>query len=131
MKYYLNTYSTTDTPPYISLHDNTGEVIRVLEDNADLSNKMEEFDLTKKEFFSFTTSEGVNLNGWMIKPPNFDPNKRYPVFMFLYGGPGSQQVVNSWGWFNCFWHQHLAPKGYIVACVDNRGTGEEVLNSKR
>ena len=123
MKYYLNTYSTADTPPYISLHDNTGEVIRVLEDNADLSNKMEEFDLTKKEFFSFTTSEGVNLNGWMIKPPNFDPNKRYPVFMFLYGGPGSQQVVNSWGWFNYFWHQHLAQKGYIVACVDNRGTG--------
>ena len=59
----------------------------------------------------------------MIKPSDFDPNKRYPVFMFLYGGPGSQQVVNSWGWFNYFWHQHLAQKGYIVACVDNRGTG--------
>ena len=73
MKYYLSTYSTADTPPYISLHDNTGEVIRVLEDNADLSNKMEEFDLTK-EFFSFTTSEGVNLNGWMIKPQTFPIN---------------------------------------------------------
>ena len=123
MKYYSNTYSTADTPPYISLHNHTGKEIRVLEDNADLSTKMEEFDLTKKEFFSFTTSEDVNLNGWMIKPSDFDPNKRYPVFMFLYGGPGSQQVVNSWGWFNYFWHQHLAQKGYIVVCVDNRGTG--------
>ena len=123
MKYYSNTYSTADTPPYISLHNHTGKEIRVLEDNADLSTKMEEFDLTKKEFFSFTTSEDINLNGWMIKPSDFDPNKRYPVFMFLYGGPGSQQVVNSWGWFNYFWYQHLAQKGYIVACVDNRGTG--------
>ncbi|MBL6662754.1 MAG: S9 family peptidase [Flavobacteriales bacterium] len=123
MKYYSNTYSTADTPPYISLHNHTGKEIRVLEDNADLSNKMEEFDLTKKEFFSFTTSEDIELNGWMIKPSDFDPNKQYPVFMFLYGGPGSQQVVNSWGWFNYFWYQHLAQKGYIVACVDNRGTG--------
>jgi dipeptidyl-peptidase-4 len=123
MKYYSNTYSTADTPPYISLHNHTGKKIRVLEDNADLSTKMEEFDLTKKDFFSFTTSEDIELNGWMIKPSDFDPNKRYPVFMFLYGGPGSQQVVNSWGWFNYFWYQHLAQKGYIVACVDNRGTG--------
>jgi len=123
MKYYSNTYSTANTPPYISLHNHTGKEIRVLEDNADLSTKMEEFDLTKKEFFSFTTSEDIQLNGWMIKPSDFDPNKRYPVFMFLYGGPGSQQVVNSWGWFNYFWYQHLAQKGYIVACVDNRGTG--------
>ena len=61
--------------------------------------------------------------GWMIKPSDFDPNKQYPVLMFVYGGPGSQQVVNSWGWFNYFWHQHLAQKGYIVVCVDNRGTG--------
>ena len=123
MKYYSNTYSTADTPPYISLHNNTGKKIRVLEDNTDLSTKMEEFDLTKKEFFSFITSENVELNGWMIKPPDFNPNKQYPVLMFVYGGPGSQQVVNSWGWFNYFWHQHIAQKGYIVACVDNRGTG--------
>ena len=123
MKYYSNTYSTANAPPYISLHNHTGKEIRVLEDNADLSTKMEEFDLTKKEFFSFTTSEDIELNGWMIKPSDFDPNKQYPVFMVLYGGPGSQQVVNSWGWFNYFWYQHLAQKGYIVACVDNRGTG--------
>lgn len=123
MKYYSNTYSTADTPPYISLHNYTGEEIRVLENNSQLTNKMKEFDLTNKEFFSFTTSEDVSLNGWIIKPSDFDENKEYPVFMFLYGGPGSQQVLNSWGWFNYFWYQHLAQKGYIVACVDNRGTG--------
>ena len=123
MKYYSNTYSTADTPPYISLHNNTGKKIRVLEDNTDLSTKMEEYDLSKKEFFSFITSENIELNGWMIKPPDFNPNKQYPVLMFVYGGPGSQQVLNSWGGFNYFWHQHIAQKGYIVACIDNRGTG--------
>ena len=81
MKYYSNTYSNADTPPYI-IHDHTGKEIRVLENNSDLSKKMEKFDLTKKEFFSFTTSEDVSLNGWMIKPSDFDYNKRYPVFMF-------------------------------------------------
>lgn len=123
MKYYSNTYSTADTPPYISLHNSNGKKIRVLEDNAELITTMSEFNLSDKEFFSFKTSEDVELNGWMIKPSDFDASKKYPVFMFLYGGPGSQQVLNSWGWFNYFWHQHLAQKGYIVACIDNRGTG--------
>jgi dipeptidyl-peptidase-4 len=94
-----------------------------LEDNAELITTMSEFDLSDKEFFSFKTSEDIKLNGWMIKPSDFDASKKYPVFMFLYGGPGSQQVLNSWGWFNYFWYQHLAQKGYIVACIDNRGTG--------
>ncbi|MDB2362637.1 S9 family peptidase, partial [Flavobacteriales bacterium] len=123
MKYYSNTYSTAYTPPYISLHNSNGKKIRVLEDNAELITTMSEFNLSDKEFFSFKTSEDVQLNGWMIKPSDFDASKKYPVFMFLYGGPGSQQVLNSWGWFNYFWHQHLAQKGYIVACIDNRGTG--------
>jgi dipeptidyl-peptidase-4 len=123
MKYYSNTYSTAYTPPYISLHNSNGKKIRVLEDNAELITTMSEFNLSDKEFFSFKTSEDVQLNGWMIKPSDFDSSKKYPVFMFLYGGPGSQQVLNSWGWFNYFWHQHLAQKGYIVACIDNRGTG--------
>ena len=123
MKYYSNTYSTANIPPYISLHNSNGKKIRVLEDNAELITTMSEFDLSNKEFFSFKTSEDIKLNGWMIKPSDFDASKKYPVFMFLYGGPGSQQVLNSWGWFNYFWHQHLAQKGYIVACVDNRGTG--------
>ena len=123
MKYYSNTYSTANIPPYISLHNSNGKKIRVLEDNAELITTMSEFDLSNKEFFSFKTSEDIKLNGWMIKPSDFDASKKYPVFMFLYGGPGSQQVLNSWGWFNYFWYQHLAQKGYIVACVDNRGTG--------
>jgi dipeptidyl-peptidase-4 len=123
MKYYSNTYSTADMPPYISLHNSNGKKIRVLEDNAELITTMSEFDLSDKEFFSFKTSEDIKLNGWMIKPSDFDASKKYPVFMFLYGGPGSQQVLNSWGWFNYFWYQHLAQKGYIVACIDNRGTG--------
>jgi dipeptidyl-peptidase-4 len=123
MKYFINTYSTANEPPFFSLHNANGKQIRVLEDNKKLSEKMNQYALSKKEFFSFITSEDVSLNGWMIKPADFDSDKQYPVFMFLYGGPGSQQVLNSWGWTNYFWHQHLAQHGYIVACIDNRGTG--------
>ena len=123
MKYFINNYSTANEPPYFSLHNANGEQIRILEDNKKLSEKMNQYALSKKEFFSFITSEDVSLNGWMIKPADFDSDKQYPVFMFLYGGPGSQQVLNSWGWTNYFWHQHLAQQGYIVACIDNRGTG--------
>lgn len=123
MKYFINNYSTANTPPYFSLHNASGAQIRVLKDNKELSEKMSEYEFSNKEFFDFTTSEEVNLNGWMMKPANFDESKQYPVFMFLYGGPGSQQVLNSWGWNNYFWYQHLTQQGYIVACVDNRGTG--------
>lgn len=123
MKYFINTYSTANEPPFFSLHNANGKQIRILEDNKKLSEKMNQYALSKKEFFSFITSEDVSLNGWMIKPADFDSDKQYPVFMFLYGGPGSQQVLNSWGWNNYFWHQHLAQQGYIVACIDNRGTG--------
>lgn len=123
MKYFINTYSTANEPPFFSLHNGNGKQIRILEDNKKLSEKMNQYALSKKEFFSFITSEDVSLNGWMIKPADFDSDKQYPVFMFLYGGPGSQQVLNSWGWTNYFWHQHLAQQGYIVACIDNRGTG--------
>lgn len=123
MKYFINTYSTANEPPFFSLHNANGKQIRVLEDNKKLSEKMNQYALSKKEFFSFITNEDISLNGWMIKPADFDSDKQYPVFMFLYGGPGSQQVLNSWGWTNYFWHQHLAQQGYIVACIDNRGTG--------
>ena len=123
MKFYINNFSDANSAPYISLNDNSGKLIRVLEDNEKLNATMSEYQISNKEFFSFETSEKVNLNGWMIKPNNFDENKKYPVFMFLYGGPGSQQVMNSFGWFNYYWHQHLAQQGYIIVCVDNRGTG--------
>ena len=123
MKYFINNYSTANTPPFFSLHNTNGKKIRVLKDNQELSKKMSEYAFGDKEFFSFNTSENVSLNGWIMKPADFDRTKQYPVFMFLYGGPGSQQVLNSWGWNNYFWHQHLTQQGYIVACIDNRGTG--------
>ena len=121
-KYYLNSYSNANTAPYYTLHKSNGEQLKVLEDNTEFNDKMKEFNLSKKEIFSIKTEE-AELNAWMIKPPNFDSNKKYPLFMFLYGGPGSQQVKNSFGWTNYYWYQMLAQKGYIVACVDNRGTG--------
>jgi dipeptidyl-peptidase-4 len=96
----------------------------VLEDNHALKTRLDSFNLSKKEFFQFTTSEGVLLNGWMIKPPDFDANKKYPVFMTVYGGPGINLVNDDWGTkMDPFWHQLLAEKGFVVVCVDNRGTG--------
>ena len=131
MKYYMNSYETANTPPRFSLHKANGIEIKVVEDNSDFSTKLEKYIISKKEFFSITTSEDVELNTWMIKPPDFDENKKYPLFMVVYGGPGSQQVINSWGWNNFFWHQHLAQKGYVVACVDNRGTGGKGAEFKK
>ncbi|MFM6954561.1 MAG: S9 family peptidase, partial [Sphingobacteriaceae bacterium] len=121
--YYILSNSSAKSPTYVSLHNSKGLLIRVLEDNAKAKAKLAEFQLSPTEFFSLTTSEGVNLNGYMIKPADFDPNKKYPVFMYVYGGPGSQNVVDSWGAARNMWFNYLAQKGYIVACVDNRGTG--------
>ncbi|MEE2700157.1 MAG: S9 family peptidase [Bacteroidota bacterium] len=122
LKYYMNSYSNANTAPVFTLHTSSGEQIKVLEDNIEFNKKMEEFNLTDKEIFTIKT-EDAELNAWMIKPPNFDKNKAYPMYMFLYGGPGSQQVKNSFGWTNYYWYQMLAQKGFIIACVDNRGTG--------
>ena len=122
LKYYINNYSNANTAPYYTLHNNNGDEIRVLEDNSEFINKIQDYKLSQKEFLTINT-EDANLNAWIIKPPNFNKNKKYPLFMFLYGGPGSQQVINSFGWNNYYWYQMLAQKGYIVACVDNRGTG--------
>ncbi len=121
--YYINNYSNANTPGFISVNDKTGKEIRILEENKILVNKLSEYQLNKKEFITVPTVGGIKLNAWIIKPSNFDPNKKYPLFMFLYGGPGSQQVLDSWGGANYMWYQLLAEKGYIVACVDNRGTG--------
>lgn len=121
-KYYINFHSDANTPYYITLHNSNGKLVRVLEDNASLKKTMADYTLSKKEFFTFKTSEGVDLDGWMIKPANFDANKKYPVFMTFYGGPGHNMVTNSWGGPDYFWHQLIAQKGYIVVCVDNRGT---------
>jgi dipeptidyl-peptidase-4 len=123
MKYYVNTHSDANTPPYISLHDASGKMLHVLVDNADLKKHLAGYGINKKEFFKFKTSENVELNGWMIKPPNFDSAKKYPVFMMVYGGPGINTVNDSWGYNPMIWHHYLAQEGYIVVSVDGRGTG--------
>ncbi|HIK62377.1 MAG TPA: S9 family peptidase [Flavobacteriales bacterium] len=130
LKYYMNSVSTANSAPKFTLHNSDGTELKALEDNVDFNSKMEDFNLTEKEFFTIKT-EDAELNAWMIKPPNFDENKEYPLYMFLYGGPGSQQVTNSFGWTNYYWYQMLAQKGYIVACVDNRGTGGKGAEFKK
>jgi dipeptidyl-peptidase-4 len=123
MKYYINSHSDANSPSYITLNSADGKEIRVLEDNHELRAKLDSFNLSKKEFFKFKTTEGVELNGWMIKPANFNANKKYPVFMTVYGGPGINTVNDAWQGGDYFWHQMMAEKGYIVVSVDNRGTG--------
>lgn len=122
-KYYINTYSDANTPPFISLHSSDGKQLRVLESNDKLNNIMDGYNISKKEFFTFKTEEGIELNGWMIKPMDFNGNKKYPVFMTVYGGPGINTVNNKWEGSGFLWHSMLAQKGYIVVSVDNRGTG--------
>ena len=123
-KYYIDSFSDANTPSVYTVNKPNGKVIRIIEDNGALVKTRTEYNFTKKEFFKFTTSEGVVLNGWKILPPGFDPAKKYPVLMEVYGGPGSQTVLNGSGNpFDFTWYQMLAQKGYIIASVDNRGTG--------
>lgn len=128
--YYINTWSDANTPPYITVDNYKGKTVRVLESNQKLVDKMKTFDMNKKEFFTLSSPEfklpngkQMDLNAFMIKPPHFDPNKKYPVLMYVYGGPGVQTVNNAWEGNNYFWFQMLAEKGIIVISVDNRGTG--------
>jgi dipeptidyl-peptidase 4 len=122
-RYFINTFSDSNTPFVFTLHDSRGREIKLIEDNSALRGKLKSYSFSPRRFFSFRTSAGVTLNGWMIKPENFDSTKKYPVYMFVYGGPGSQTVNNSWDPRNGLWYQLLAQKGYIVVSVDNRGTG--------
>lgn len=122
-KYYIANFSNSTTPLKVTLNESSGKLLKVLEENFELKGKLSTFAMSEREFFTFNTVEGTSLNGYMIKPVDFDPNKNYPVLMYVYGGPGSQNVINSWGGTRDFWHHHLAAEGYIVACVDNRGTG--------
>ncbi len=119
--YYILSHSDVKTPETYVLYNSRGKQIRIVEDNAKLKEKLKEYNLPEKEFFSFTTDYGVKLYGWMIKPPNFNPKKKYPVFMTVYGGPGYQTVMNDWE-YTALWHQYIAEQGYIVVSVDNRGT---------
>ena len=118
--YYINYFSSSKTPTLITLHDNKGTQIRVLQDNTVLNNTMKVLALPQKEFFTFTTAQGVELNGYMIKPEGFDASKRYPVVMTQYSGPNSQSAADSWS--SIGWENYLAQEGFVVACVDPRGT---------
>ncbi len=131
MKYYINTFSSSNTPNSIAIYNAQGKQVRLLENNEALIKKMQEFNLSKKELFMFKTTEDIELNAWMIKPPNFDPSKKYPVFLVFYGGPGRNMVNNSFDGSGYFWNQMLAQKGYIIMCVDNRGTGYRGIAFKR
>ncbi|MFH0865891.1 MAG: S9 family peptidase [Bacteroidota bacterium] len=130
-KYFISTWNDANTPSCISVNKANGKEIKVLVDNSDLIKLTKEYGFTKQEFFTFKTSEGVELHGWMIKPPDFDARKTYPVFMNVYGGPGAQTVQNNWGYFEFAWHEMLAQKGYIVVSVDNRGTGARGADFKK
>ena len=125
-KYFMNVWSNITTPPVTTLNDAKGKVLKTLEDNASLNAKLSTLNLSKPEFFTFKTSEGVELNGYMVKPANFDASKRYPVVMYQYSGPGSQQVLDAWSAGNqggCLYEHYLAQEGFVCVCVDGRGTG--------
>ena len=126
-KNFICFWSNIDTPPQVTLRNTQGKTLTTLVDNKELADKYASYDMGKKEVFTFTTSEGVRLIGWMVKPKDFNPQKKYPVVMYQYGGPGSQQVRNAWGLGmsgqGAIMEQYLAQQGYICVCVDNRGTG--------
>ncbi len=123
-RYYIQYYGASQQPLRISLHQApSGKQVRMIEDNKALQQNLATYNLGKKEFFTFTTDDQVQLNGYMIKPADFDSTKQYPVLMYVYGGPGSQTVTDDWISQREAWFYFLAQKGYIVASIDNRGTG--------
>ncbi len=125
-QYYLNTYSNLTTPPVYTLCNAAGKTLQTVEDNGQLKEMLAALPLGTPEIISVNTADGIQLNGWMVKPKNFDASKKYPVLMYQYGGPGYQMVFNSFdnGFMGgLIWEQRLAQKGYIVVCVDGRGTG--------
>lgn len=123
-QFFINSFSSSSQPTINTLNStNDGKQIQSIIDNKTLAEKVKKYNLPTKEFFELTTDKGNKLNAWMIKPTDFDANKKYPVFMYQYSGPGSQQVDNKWNTANDYWFMMLAQQGYIVACVDGRGTG--------
>lgn len=119
-KYFVNNYSNLTTPLTATLHEISGKQLRLLKENNELKSTIAERKIPMKEFFTFKTSEGIELNGWMIKPSGFNPGTKYPAFMTQYSGPNSQEVLDKFG---ISWDNYLAQNGYLVVCVDPRGTG--------
>ncbi|MFQ3296214.1 MAG: dipeptidyl-peptidase-4 [Polaribacter sp.] len=122
LNYFINTFSTSEIAPIYSLYTAEGSMLKVIKDNATLKEALSEYKMSSKEFSTITIN-GNELNMWMVKPLNFDATKKYPLLMFQYSGPGSQQVANKWNGSNDYWHNMLAQKGMIIVCVDGRGTG--------
>lgn len=121
--YFIKSFSNTETPYRFTLHEaKTGKKIREIKNNDALKSKLQDFVTSPKEFSTIRIN-GEELNMYMIKPKDFDPNKKYALLMYQYSGPGSQQVANRWGGTNDYWHQMIAQEGFIIACVDGRGTG--------
>jgi dipeptidyl-peptidase-4 len=119
----FHTYTTFDTPPVTELvRLPKHSAVRTLAANQELIDKVEALKRKPTEFFRIDIGNGVLLDGWCIKPPDFDPNKRYPLFIHVYGEPAGQTVLDRWGGNTYLWHLMLAQKGYIIASVDNRGT---------
>jgi len=130
LNYFINTFSDATTPAVYTLHNAKGTQLKEVLNNSKLSNKLANYNLSTKEFFTIKTKNG-EFNAWILKPANFDANKKYPLFMTQYSGPGSQSVSNSWNGANDYWFQHLAQQGYIIACVDGRGTGYKGADFKK
>lgn len=122
LNYFINTFSDANTPTIYTLHNNKGKQLKEILNNNNLLEKLKSYNLSKREFFTLKTETG-KFNAWILKPSNFDETKEYPLFMAQYSGPGSQSVSNSWNSTKDYWYQHLAEKGYIIVCVDGRGTG--------
>lgn len=120
--YFVNNHSSINSPYEFEVRNTKGKTLRVIEDNAALKKTVKEYGYAKAEFMTIPVKDAI-LNAWMIKPTDFDKNKKYPVLMYVYGGPGSQTVNDSWSGSNFSWYQMMAQKGYIVVSVDNRGTG--------
>jgi len=123
-QYFINSFSSATEPTVFTLHESkAGKQVQSIVDNAELATKLVNYNLPTKEFFELTTDKGHKLNAYIIKPKDFDASKKYPLLLFQYSGPGSQQVANQWLNSNDYWHMLLAQQGYLVACVDGRGTG--------
>jgi dipeptidyl-peptidase-4 len=131
-QYFITTFSSNLVPTTYTLNEaKTGKEIQVIENNQELADKLKAYNLPAKEFFVLKTAKGNELNAWILKPKDFDPSKKYPVFMYQYSGPGSQQVNNDWNNSDDYWFASLTQQGYIVACVDGRGTGFKGADFKK
>ena len=130
--FYISTFSSASQPPLYTLNSSKdGKQVLEIQNNDALSDKLKKYNLPVKEFFELVTEKGNKLNAWIFKPTNFDASKKYPVFMYQYSGPGSQQVNNSWFDTDDFWFMSLTQQGYIVACIDGRGTGFKGADFKK